>query len=309
MKSGDNSLFCWPARWPFCRLCPFAPLLLSLGLHLLLSAPKFLKGKLFSHARTRKRRTLENYLNTAERKGTDRSRIEQPDTDRSSASTLHSNKSSARSLGSRQGVNSTRRARPESALGLVSESGDSMVLSLEKGWGLKETNAKLGTRRSGRQQLEPLATLRSKTAGNDCVACEAASPERKGGRVVAKTRIAGAGVMFSAPGEKKRAATGRVATTAGTAKTTMRSQHGKDGDPLMDELFHRLETKAKVDRERQLHSRAQSRNARAHTSLGFREGQRLPGYESYDHDDDCAAFGGVSRLNPAVPSLDLRRIR
>jgi len=181
-----------------------------------------------------------------------------------------------------------------------------MVLSLEKGWELKETNAKLRATRSGRQRLEPLATLRSKTAGNECMACEAASPERKSGPSVAKTRIAGPGVNFSAPGEKKRAATGRVATTATTAKTTMRSQHGKDGDPLLDELFHRLETKAKVDRERRLHSRAQSRNARAHTSLGFNDGQRL---SVYDHDDDGAAFGGMSRLNPAVPSLDLRRIR
>lgn len=237
-------------------------------------------------------------------RSTARSRAEQQDTDRSSASTLNSKKGSARSLGARQGapsMPSTTRVRPESALGLVSESGDSMVLSLEKGWALAGTTARSGTRRSGRQHLGTLAMLRSK---NECVACEAESPERRGGPVVAKTRI-GPGVDFAAPDEKNRAATRRTATTSITAKTTMRSQHGRDGDPLMDELFHRLETRAKVDRERQLHSRAQSRNARAHTSLGFREGQKLPGY---DHEDGVA-YGSMSRLNPAVPSLDLRRIR
>ena len=146
------------------------------------------------------------------------------------------------------------------AMVTTSESEDSMVLNLERGWSLDELS-------SGR----PLPTVAS------------------GLRIATENR---------SPGKSVKASSAHV--QAGRTKTAgqgMQSTYGKSPDPLMDELFHRLATQSRVNKERTLQGRATSRT-RAHTSMGFGREEELRG-------DGL----GMSRLNAAVPRLDLRKIR
>lgn len=207
------------------------------------------------------------------------------ETERSSASTQRSQSATRQ----RKDSGSVPRRRPESAQGTVtvSESGDSMVLSLEKGWTIEETAPKPSTR----WNLPPL---------------EAGKPGKhvrtQEGRLLAGASRAATSHNAS-PGRATRTAktTDRTKATAITGRTSMlRSAHGVDPDPLMDELFHRLETRKRVEKERALHRRSQSR-ARAVTSLGFTEM-----VHAWDDVSDFAP--AMSRLRAAVPSLDLRNL-